>query len=242
MPTSLKIEGKTSLSSLPLSSSPEIPLAQQMPSTKLFSKRTERPPASATKGTLTSLALEEAAKVELDRVRRENGHLQFDKDRLTAENEQLQAVNTQLNDKVTSLSAGATALKIADLTKDYQTLRDRETEVELHNRELTNKNMTLETQIKAMSIDENQLSHLAADNSRLSEQADALVKEKNDVGRKNDGLKQQVQKLETEVREEIKAFEEYKSRVRALGNEFRIQGPDMEVCQPAKHCGMRREC
>lgn len=192
-----------------------------MPSTNLFSKRTERPPASATKGTLTSLALEEAAKVDLDRVRRENGHLQFDNDRLTAENEQLQAVNTQLNDKVTSLSAGATALKIADLTKDYQTLRDRMTEVELHNRELTNKNTALETQIKAMSIDEHQLSQLAADNSRLSEQADALAKEKNDVVRKNDGLKQQVQKLETEVREEIKAFEEYKSRVRALGNEFR---------------------
>lgn len=147
--------------------------------------------------------------------------MQFDNDRLTAENEQLQAVNTQLNDKVTSLSAGATALKIADLTKDYQTLRDRMTEVELHNRELTNKNTALETQIKAMSIDEHQLSQLAADNSRLSEQADALAKEKNDVVRKNDGLKQQVQKLETEVREEIKAFEEYKSRVRALGNEFR---------------------
>ncbi|KAH7395026.1 hypothetical protein DE146DRAFT_764721 [Phaeosphaeria sp. MPI-PUGE-AT-0046c] len=213
----------SSISSLPLLSLSEIPLAQQSPK-KLSVKLRVPPAATATSQAATPSNHQDLMRLENDHLEVEKARLQVDNDKFKAENDRLKAAKTHLSDKVTSLSAEAIALNITGLTKDYQTLRDRTTEIELQNRDLTSKNQTLEIQIKTATIDKNRLAQVSVENARWREQASASVKDKDDVIKENDGLKKQILKLDTEVKEEIKAFEEYKKRVRALGNEFRDPG------------------
>lgn len=104
-------------------------------------------------------------KAEHVSIKAENERLKTDNGSLKTANVSLKSINTNLNDKVTSLTIENASLKATELAKDYQTLRDRMIEVELHNRDLTNKHKALEAQIKTATTEKDRMAALKSENA-----------------------------------------------------------------------------